>query len=180
VRRRDELCGWDLDSGQLLWRHTGRPPGARLRLTPDGRTLLEYDHRGVHAYDAASGRPACTVEDRFNISTLVTSADSRRAVIAGYRTLAVLDLDTGRVLQQIPDPGLINVLTLTSDGRFALAGLADQEVHVWDLEQARRLRVLAGHRGQIHGLALSTDARHLLAADVGSVRCWELDWDYDW
>ncbi|MFF8908646.1 WD40 repeat domain-containing serine/threonine protein kinase [Streptomyces olivaceoviridis] len=176
----DDLCGWDLVSGERLWRHTGRPGRAGLRFTPDGRTLLEYGLSSVHSYDAASGRRICTVDGHYSVRTLVTSADSRRAVIAGYGTLVVLDLATGRVLREIRDPGLINALTLTSDGRFALAGLAHQEVHVWDLDQGRRLRVLSGHQGQVFGLALSADARHLLAAGVDSVRCWELDWDYDW
>ncbi|CAM5713983.1 WD40 repeat domain-containing serine/threonine protein kinase [Streptomyces canarius] len=176
----DDLCGWDLVSGERLWRHTGRPGRAGLRFTPDGRTLLEYGLSSVHAYDAASGRRLCTVDGHYSVRTLVTSADSRRAVIAGYGTLVVLDLAMGGVLREIRDPGLVNALTLTSDGRFALAGLAHQEVHVWDLDQGRRLRVLSGHQGQVFGLALSADARHLLAAGVDSVRCWELDWDYDW
>ncbi|MEV5175356.1 serine/threonine-protein kinase [Streptomyces flaveolus] len=176
----DELRAWDLASGECLWRHTGRPDRARLRFTPDGRTLLEHDHSGLHSYDAATGRRIHTVDGHYSINALVTSADGRRAVIAGYGTLAVLDLATGRVLQEMPDPGLINALTLTSDGRYALAGLAHQEVHVWDLDQARRLRVLAGHREQVFGLALSADARHLLAVGVDFMRCWELDWDYGW
>jgi WD40 repeat protein len=175
----DELCGWDLVTGERLWRHTGRPGGAGLRFAPDGRTLLEYGLK-LHAYDAASGRRIYTVDGPYSLNALAVSADGRRVVIAGFDTLVVLDLVTGRVLQNLPDPGLIFSLTLTADGRFALTGLAHQEVHVWDLDEGRRLRVLAGHHGQVHGLALSADAHLLLAAGVDSVRCWELDWDYSW
>jgi len=176
----DELCGWDLAAGRRLWRHTGRRGGAGLRFAPGGRSLLEYGPSGVHAYDTASGRRIWSLEGPYNITTLVVSADGRRAVIAGYGTLVVLDPATGRVLREIPDPGLVNSLVLTSDGRFALTGLTDEDVHVWDLDEGRRLRVLEGHRGQVFGLALSSDARRLLVAELEYVRCLELDWDYTW
>ncbi|MFI1094010.1 protein kinase [Streptomyces sp. NPDC020917] len=176
----DELCGWDLASGRRLWRHTGREGGADLRFAPGGRSVLEYGRSGVHAYDAASGHPIWSVEGPYNIAKLVVSADGRRAVIAGFGTLVVLDPATGRVIREIAEPGLVNSLALTSDGRFALTGLADEDVHVWDLHEGQRLRVLEGHRGQVFGIALSSDARRLLVAELEYVRCLELDWDFAW
>lgn len=177
----DELCGWDLASGRRLWRHTGRPSGAKLRFSPDGRSVLEYGRFGVHVYDAATGRRTHTLQGGpYNITALQVAADGRRAVIAGYNTLVVLDPATARVLREIPDPGLVNSVALTVDGRFALTGLADEDVHVWDLDQGRRLRVLEGHRGQVFGLALSADARRLLVTELDYTRCLELDWDYAW
>lgn len=101
-------------------------------------------------------------------------------MIAGYGTLVVLDPATGRVLREIPDPGLINTVAVTVDGRFALSGLADEDVHLWDLDQGQRLRVIEGHRGQVFGMALSADARQLLVTELDYTRCLELDWEYEW
>ncbi|MFJ1546068.1 WD40 repeat domain-containing protein [Streptomyces sp. NPDC088246] len=179
-RHEDELCLWDLDSGERLWNHTERPPGLSLRFSPGGRTLLDYGAHGLWAFDTLTGRHLYSVEGVNNEQILATSVDGRRGVTADHSALTVFDLATGQVLRSIPDAGETTALALTSEGRFAVAGVRGRQIRVWDLDTGRLLRALEGHRSKVHTLALSEDDHRLVSGDYhGTVRGWELNWDFD-
>ncbi|MFC9624936.1 protein kinase [Streptomyces sp. NPDC056930] len=179
-RHEDEICLWDLRSGERLWSRTERPPGLSLDFSPDGRTLLDYGAHGLWAFDTLTGRQLYSVAGTNNERVLATSADSRRGVTADYSTLTVFDLTTGRVLRSIPDAGETTALALTGEGRFAVTGVRGRQIRVWDLDTGRLLRALEGHRGKVHTLALSEDDHRVVSGDYhGTVRGWELNWDFD-
>lgn len=176
----DELCLWSLDTGERVWRHSGRPPGLSLAFSPDSGTLFEYGPHGLWAFDVPTGRPLYAVEGINNHHVLAVTRDSRRAVTADHRSLTVFDTATGRVLRSIPDAGETLALALTHDGQYAVAGVRGQRLRVWDLASGRLLRTLEGHRGDVHALVLSTDGHRLVSGDShGTVRGWELAWEFD-
>ncbi|MFD3621068.1 protein kinase [Streptomyces sp. NPDC058676] len=176
----DEICLWDLESGERLWSRTERPPKLSLDFSPDGRTLLEYGAHGLWAFDTLTGRQLYSVKGVNNEHILATSADGRRGVTADYSTLTVFDLATGRILRSITDAGQTTALALTGEGRFAVTGVDEQQIRVWDLDTGRLLRALEGHRGAVHTVALSEDGHRLVSGDHrGTVRGVELNWDFD-
>ncbi|MFF0486554.1 hypothetical protein [Streptomyces sp. NPDC004435] len=66
---------------------------------------------------------------------------------------------------------------LLADGRFALSGGGGGTVRVWDVVTGRSLRVLPGHRGSVHSLAVTPDGRFRMSASGDLVRPWELHWE---
>lgn len=176
----DEVCGWDLESGELLWTCSGTPPETALEFTPDGGTLLEYSPFGVTAVRALSGKRLYSVAGRQNARLLAIAPHGGRGVTATVTTLVVFDLATGRVRRKIPVRNIVTPLTLTADGRFAVTG-DSQRIGMVDLDTGELLRTLAGHRGTVHAVALSEDGRTLVSGDENStVRGWELGWQFAW
>jgi serine/threonine protein kinase/WD40 repeat protein len=176
----DELCLWSLDTGERVWRQDGRPPGLSLAFSPDSGTLFEYGAQGLWAFDVPTGRPLYAVDGVNNHHVLAVTRDSSRAVTADHRSLTVFDTATGRVLRSIADAGETLALALSHDGRYAVAGVRGRRLRVWDLASGRLLRTLEGHRGDVHTLVLSTDGHRLVSGDShGTVRGWELAWDFD-
>jgi WD40 repeat protein/serine/threonine protein kinase len=73
-------------------------------------------------------------------------------------------------------PGGIESVVLTPDGRQAVSGCHDGRIRFWDLATARLLATLEGHTGCVHGLAMSRDGRQVLTASWDrSARLWDLE-----
>ncbi|MFE4663465.1 protein kinase [Streptomyces sp. NPDC056716] len=179
-RHEDEICLWDVLTGERLWQRADRPHGYRLMFSPDGRTLLSYGSRGLSAFDTLTGRPLYALDGTNDEHLLAATLDGRRAVTVDHTTLTVFDLGTGRVLRSIPAEERISALALTAEGRFAVTGDAKHRVRVWDLHTGRMLRTLTGHRALVDFVALSDDGHRLLSGDfTGLVRSWELNWGFD-
>ncbi|WP_316784458.1 serine/threonine-protein kinase [Streptomyces sasae] len=179
--RGDEVCGWDLESGELLWTRSGVPPQTALEITPDGGTLLEYGPFGVTAVRTLTGKRRYGVADTSNARLLAIAPVGGRAVVATAGALIAFDLATGRVQRKIPTEHLTTALALTADGRFAVLGTHTQRIDVVDLDTGELLRTLTGHRSTVHALALSEDGRTLMSGDYdATVRGWELDWEFTW
>ncbi|KOV65250.1 WD40 repeat domain-containing protein [Streptomyces sp. MMG1121] len=159
-----------------MWHQTGRPAALRLRFSPDSRTLLDYGPYGLWGFDTLTGRQLYSVAGSNNYHVLATTVGSERAVTVDFTTLIVFDdLATGRVLRSIPDEGETRALSLAGDGRFAVAGVREWQVRVWDLDTGRLLRTLEGHPDTVRTAALSEDGRRLVSGDChGTVRGWEL------
>ena len=147
---------FDTGSGAQLWAQEGAVTA--LRFSPDGRTLAIGDAEGkLLLHDAGSG--AVTQERSFaggGIQALAFSADGTRlAVTVEDGTVWVRDLRTGGETA-LRNPHGIELVALSRDGRFALAGGLGV-VHLWDVVAGRRLC----------SLALFADGRWIISDSAG-------------
>jgi WD40 repeat protein len=76
-----------------------------------------------------------------------------------------LDLATGKVRAASErHDGAVVRATISADGRTAVTAGEDRQVIVWNVERAVARETLAGHAGEITGLAISHDAETLYSA----------------
>ncbi|WP_229716193.1 WD40 repeat domain-containing protein [Mangrovihabitans endophyticus] len=116
------------------------------------------------------------------------TTDRRLAVIAGRGGFVVWNsadgelVFDGRPLDEPSEPlYLTEVVTVSSDGGFALAGdESKQTVDVWDLRAGRRIHTLHGHPAQVRTIRADASFSTIVTGDhQGNVRVWGLDWDYE-
>ncbi|NIV37130.1 MAG: hypothetical protein GWN58_49180, partial [Anaerolineae bacterium] len=71
--------------------------------------------------------------------------------------------------------GPVRSLEISSDGRSALAGLADGSIVLWDLETREEIARLLGHTARVNDVRFSPDGSLALSGgDDGEVIVWDL------
>jgi WD40 repeat protein len=61
-------------------------------------------------------------------------------------------------------------------GPFLASGGSDGAVCIWELESGRLIKTLSGHLGEVHGIAVTPNAKGLIAAGFsGRVQFWDLE-----
>ena len=115
-----------------------------IDVTPDGRHVL-VSGRGVAVVDTAtdviSRTIATTPPDSGRIRI---TPDGRRVVVAMAKSVAVFEIESGRLLRETPLPANPKVLALSGDGRRAY--LTNPEAHsatIVDLEEGRVVTTIA-------------------------------------
>jgi len=68
----------------------------------------------------------------------------------------------------------IEMLEFSPDGRFVATSTAADDVHVWDLAQARRRTAIDPRLGALQAIALSEGGRLMLVAGARGVAVWDL------
>lgn len=72
--------------------------------------------------------------------------------------------------------GYVERVAITSDGRRAISGSADNTVRLWDLEAGQCMLTLKGHTGVVYGVAISEDGRLAVSGSVDTtIKIWDLE-----
>ncbi|MFI6860419.1 protein kinase [Streptomyces sp. NPDC050421] len=186
------LVAWDFPDGR--WYRASDPAVqteefTALELSADGSRALTVagartdtlDHM-VQAWELATARCLWRLPEKRQVNAMALSADGRRAVlavIAGPRRheIQVWDIDRGRLVRSMTGPGwIVTTLTLSPDGRFALAAVEeDRRLRLWDLDKGRCLRTFHGRRADHRGPLISVGNHAAVVVDEDEAR-W-LSWD---
>ncbi|MHC4550542.1 MAG: protein kinase domain-containing protein [Planctomycetota bacterium] len=197
-----ELCVCDVHSGAQLMKLEGHNgPVLCAAYSPDGTRIASGAWDGeVILWNAADGKILKRLRDRHHwIGALSFDREGRRILTAvGNQTLSrpkirgwakVWDLDTGRVVLTLEEPGAwIFAVAYSPDEtriatgsgvRLPLVGPQPERasIKVWDVSsgKARVEHVLDRHEDIVRSLAFSRDGRHLLSGSLdGTVREWEV------
>ena len=156
-----------------------------LACTPDGRRVAALDGAGfLSVWDAGTGRQLRRTRVVSRGGRIALSPNGRRlAALSRGRTdmgIALVDLDTGRVVDRIDlmHPGEQVVFHPDGQSLFARAGV--KRVHRWSVG-GRLMRTYPRgdqtreHKKEIVGLAVASSGRSLVTADVHhELRLWNV------
>lgn len=69
----------------------------------------------------------------------------------------------------------VSSVSLSTDGRYALSGGADQTLRLWEVATGQCLRIFEGHADWVTAVALSADGRHAVSGSADrTLRLWDL------
>jgi len=70
----------------------------------------------------------------------------------------------------------VMAVALSPDGRVAISGGNDTDVHVWQISSGERRATLTGHKSSVTSVAMSRDSKRAVSgAEDGDVRIWNLN-----
>jgi RNA polymerase sigma factor (sigma-70 family) len=177
---------------RVLTDQLGGPP-ASLRYSADGVRLVVAGRFTpiVRVLDAATGGVLHELNDHHRyVDHAMFSPDGRRIVSFGTDANAngdhdvrVWDAETGKLLHKLaPVRGSAFEADFTSDGRFLVFAGGDPgrpnpkgEIHLWDLDTGKLIRVWDGHKERVTCVAVSPDGRSIVTGSLDrTLRLWDL------
>jgi WD40 repeat protein len=162
---------WDSQSGKatrtfktikkLLW---------SANLSQDGLTAVttsaEKDRWTIHLWDVATGEEVKRFNDTATAVYAAFLTDGKRLLSGGKQSLRLWDSSTGKLLQTLPNPTLIDSVALTPDSQIAWVGAAYKGsgiITVWDINAGKIIRRLRGHTDRVGELSFSPDSATALS-----------------
>ena len=142
-------------------------PPAPLRFRPGTKTLLAVDPKGLMEVDMTSGQ----IVHHANVwSIFAVSPSGAWAAVRGARRTVLIELDTGRVLDEFPD--LDPPIAFSPDGRTIFGVAKDppgppQRVYQCDVGPPPRCRVFASSESMPGAMAVSNTAVFLVDHSMG-------------
>ncbi len=172
---------WDVatgEKGHTLKEHTGAI--LSLAFSPDGKTLVSGGiDRILRLWNTATGQPVREGYDgnSFRIQAVTVSPDGEM-IVSGDRdnVVKLWKLHEKRFLTFLPPDGSVLAVACSPTNDALAAGLDHGRVVLWTgtTEQEPKRRILAGHRGDITGLAFGPDGTVLASVGLdGMLRLWD-------
>jgi WD40 repeat protein len=177
---------WDLEAGAPAaelqrWgqrdEHTGHTSAVNeVLMTADGATVVTLSKDATaRIWDAAAG--ACRHVLRGHTDSVAGGCLSERgglvATFAFDNSVRLWSLAGGPCLAAIPLAAAVTRMALSACGWQLAAALADGSVVLADLERPREAVRLAGHAGEVTGLAFSADGARLASCSADcTARLW--------
>jgi WD40 repeat protein len=177
--RDGELLTVTGDGRLIRWPWRGRGEETQQRLGPrvvlassfgaGGATLAVLANGAV----LRSGVPGAAPVPAPGAYVLAASADGRRVVAAGGKTITVAGSSTGDRRTLRPQPATVRSVAMSRDGRFVATGGQDGAIRIWDLETGGPPVVLSGTNGAVTALSFSRDGRRIVSGgDNGELKVW--------
>jgi len=109
---------------------------------------------------------------------LAISQDGRRIASGGSgQTIRVWDVQSGKVLMQLPGSGgMFSPVSFSPDGRKIATSSQENDVIVYDAESDKVLRRLSGHTDTVRAVRFSPDGKRLVSAGHDQmIRLWDTE-----
>jgi WD40 repeat protein len=129
----------------------------------------------------------------YSINSVCFSTDGRYFLSGSSdSTICLCELFSGKVLWVFEGhTGPVTKVSFSSDGKVALSVSEDSTMRLWDIQTGECIRVFGSETkptqrypklkpGIPTSAELSLDGRYLISGNkYGTIRVWELEWDYD-
>lgn len=176
----DQVCWWDIRTGQMVKSQPRRSSGGMLRLSPDGRWLAsvpsEPDDPSIHLWLLESDQLHRLQGHHHPVLGLAFSSDGRWLASGNpYEPIHVWDVRTGKLLRRLGKTTGGPGLAFSFDNRWLAAGTVSGQVQLYEVETGHLVHSFKGYRGWINGLTFTPDGNSLavVGADARVVYFWE-------
>ncbi len=165
---------WDLSSGKVVW----ELPYCGFAFSRDFQLLATIESNNIALYDPSSRERLMTMAPDGSASGGGAFDPSGRllAYIADDTNVVVLDMARVREPRKLVHP--LSVLGLTWYPRQGslVTACGDNLIHVWDAETGKKVRTLAGHKGNPVSLDFTRNGRILASSGWdGRIRLWDFE-----
>ena len=149
-----------------------------LAFSPDGKRLAAICGWGeaprIAVWDVASRERVATLDGHTErIEFVAFSADSK-TLVSGGDAVRLWDIERREAISSLPLSwvGLI----LSPDGKLIAYCRQKGQIHLWDIQNQKRIDVWEGHPRRISALAFRPDGKMLASGDsIGLIRLWEVE-----
>jgi RNA polymerase sigma factor (sigma-70 family) len=175
---RDELCHWDVATGQMVLAGDTQEEMHKLAFSPDGKLLATVDSKGsAQVWDATTCRELRPLVGHGGpVETLAFAPDGKLLATASRdKTVRLWDPATGKEVRRLPEHGgAVAALAFSRDGKTLASRTKEGDVHVWDNASAKEVnRFRAAVDGEA-GMTLSPDGKTVATWGDGCLlRLWD-------
>jgi len=170
---------WNPQTGAEIATLSGHSDHVRtVAFAPDGTTLASADNVGqIRLWDVATRRskgPPLFGHTRGVFSVAFAPEGTILYSGAADKTIRLWDWAKGRLLATWPAEDEVCALKLSPDGQTLAAGQRNGTLSLWDVTRQKVRLVLAGHVGDVLGIAYSPDGSTVASAGRDkTVRIWD-------
>ena len=178
---------WDVASGLELRTFTGHSnPVFSVAFSPDGQTILSAAwsspdlataNDGVILWDVATGGELARFEGQSSVVSVAFAPDGKTVVAggAGSPKVAIWDIESRRIIRELPFPLGVFVVAYSPDGGQVVASSYDGSIAVWDANTGRAGRTMVGHKNLVFSLAFSPNGKLLVSGSKdNTIKLWEV------
>jgi WD40 repeat protein len=176
------LQGWQLPSGERLPLQINHNGGAyQLQFSRDGQYLFTLGKDGTVKVWHWQSQQQQQVFRESTYTSLALSADSQRLFLGdAMGQVYEYQLSTGKkiyTISAIPSRKSVSGLALAPDGRtIAVYSLYEQDIHLWDWETGKLLRILKGHSRPPVSEQFSPDGKLLASSSPDrTIKLWQVE-----
>jgi WD40 repeat protein len=165
---------WDIVAGRSIHQLTKcRTAPGRVRISPDGKSLMLLCDGQVRVWDTGTGQEYCSL--LANTSWRRFSPDGKSLILVSTGKVHVWQTGTRQARcfpGPITDP---TAVVLSADGKtMAFANRHDFAISVLDLVTGKERR-LQGHQGRVLSLAFAPDGKTMVSAgEDATILVWDL------
>lgn len=139
---------------------------ARMKFSPDGKTLVGALEEGVGFWEVATGKCTKVIpHPEKDFTTLAVHFETGRMACAyASGMIYLLSLETGDVLaSSSAHLKTIMSLSFSPDGNRLVSGSRDQLIRVWEVPSGQLLCTLRGHKADVTQVQFTPDGKQILS-----------------
>lgn len=159
---------------QVITGHSERVTVVRWSL--DSSRIVSASGKGkMRIWDVQSGIEARALEGHTeSVADMAISPAGNQLVSVGWdKMVKVWNIDTGKLVNSVAVPAVVECCAFTSDGGRILLGCQDNLVRIWD-QKTSRFEEWVGHARPVKKMDLAKDGDTVVTASGWAVRLWSL------
>jgi sugar lactone lactonase YvrE len=168
---------WVVSTGEKVQSFTGPANTVTgVGYSPDRSLLAGSSLDGtVHLWDADTGATVRVLPGQGELSALAYSPDGRHIATAGPdRTAVVWDVASGTITHTLSWRGWFADVAFSPNSTLLAAASNEGAAVLFDAGTGATVRVLAGHNGNVLGVAFSADGRRVATTGSDDTRVWDV------